>query len=73
MSQHTSGIEPIFISVKEAAVALGISTWAMYQMLDDESRPIDSRYKGTRRLVSVKSLREYAENLPTERPQADAS
>jgi len=73
VSHTTSGIEPIFISVKEAAVALGISTWAMYQMLDDEARPIDSRYKGTRRLVSVKSLREYAENLPTERPQADAS
>jgi hypothetical protein len=69
----SDGIEPIFISVKEAAKALGISLWAAYQLLDDEARPIDSRYKGSRRLVSVKSLREYAENLPTERPQADAS
>ena len=73
MSQHTSGIEPIFISVKQSADALGISTWAMYQLLDDEDRPVDSRYQGTRRLVSVQSLREYAEALPTERPTPAAS
>jgi hypothetical protein len=65
-----TGIEPIFVSVKEAAQALGVSTWALYELLDDEARPIDSRYKGRRRLVSVKSLREYAESLPVERPEA---
>jgi len=71
VTQHTSGIEPIFISVKHAADALALSTWAMYQLCD--SGEVETRYKGSRRLVSVKSLREYAEQLPTERPQADAS
>ena len=62
-------VDPIFVSVKQAAEVLGISDWAMYQLLDDEDRPIDSRYKGTRRLVSVDSLRAYAANLPTEKPE----
>lgn len=62
-----SGIEPIFVSVKEAAEALALSTWALYQLLDDDTRPIDSRYQGSRRLVSVASLRAYAKGLPTER------
>lgn len=61
-----SSIDPIFVSVKEAARALNISTWSCYQLLDD--RVIDSRYQGRRRLVDVASLREYARNLPTERP-----
>lgn len=65
---EVSTVEPIFVSVKDAAKVLGISLWAMYQLLDDEARPIDSRYKGSRRLVSVASLREYAANLPTDRP-----
>lgn len=63
-------IEPLFVSVKEAAAALGLSTFVMYELLNDEARPIDSRYVGSRRLVSVASLREYAEGLPTERQSA---
>ena len=69
---HSEGIAPITISVKQAAEALGISLWSMYQLLDDEDRPVKSAYKGTRRLVFVDSLKAYAENLPTERPQATA-
>lgn len=58
------GIAPIFISVSQAAQALGISRWVCYQLLDKGA--IESRYHGRRRLVSVTSLREYAENLPTQ-------
>ena len=57
------GLDPIFVSVKEAARALGISPWSCYQLLD--SQQIESRYHGRRRLVDVKSLRKYAASLPT--------
>ena len=74
ITSQTGTIDPIFVSVKDAAKALGISTWAMYQLLDDEDDPVESRYKGARRLVVVESLRNYASNLPTERPKKkDAS
>lgn len=66
----SSGVEPLFVSVKDAARMLALSTWQMYQLLDDEARPIDSRYRGRRRLVSVESLKAYAASLPTERPEA---
>lgn len=56
-------IEPLFVSVKEAAKALNISAWSCYQLLDQQK--IDSRYQGRRRLVVVESLRKYAADLPT--------
>lgn len=68
-----SGIEPIFVSVKEAAKALGLSEWAVYELTSGDEPKIEVRYKGTRKLVVVRSLREYAENLPTERPEKAAS
>ncbi len=58
-------MKPIFVSVKEAAVVLGVSTQSVYKLLD--AQEIASQYKGTRRLVVLASLEEYAENLPTER------
>lgn len=59
--------EPILLSVKDAAKVLGLSTWSMYQLL--EKQAIESRYHGTRRLVVMSSLREYAESLPTTRDE----
>ena len=59
---EAEGIEPIFVSVKEAARVLGVSPWTCYQLLDEQK--IESRYQGRRRLVSVVSLREYATTLP---------
>ena len=55
--------DPIFISVKEAAEMLALTTWSVYQMLDRQE--IASQYHGRRRLVVLKSLREYAASLPT--------
>lgn len=54
-------IEPIFVSVKEAARALNISPWSCYQLLDKGA--IKSATMGRRRLVYVDSLREYAAEL----------
>lgn len=64
----TRGIEPILVSVKQAADALGISTWSCYQLCDEGL--IEARYHGRRRLVVVESLRQYAAGLPTERESA---
>ncbi|MGH3355137.1 MAG: helix-turn-helix domain-containing protein [Nocardioidaceae bacterium] len=63
-------IDPIFVSVKEAARILGISPWVCYQLLDKGG--IESRYHGRRRLVSYQSLVEYADRLP-EHPPAPAN
>jgi excisionase family DNA binding protein len=58
-----SQITPIFVSVKEAARMLSLTTWSVYKLLDEQA--IKSQYHGRRRLVSVESLHEYAESLPT--------
>jgi hypothetical protein len=42
---------------------LSLTTWSVYKLLDEQA--IKSQYHGRRRLVSVESLHEYAENLPT--------
>lgn len=58
-------MDPIFVSVKGAAEALSLSRAQVYDLLNDGA--IDSRYQGSRRLVVVESLREYADSLPTGR------
>lgn len=65
-----SGVDPIFVSVKQAAQMLAISPWSCYQLLD--AGDIESRYQGRRRLVLVSSIRDYATGLPTERPDGAA-
>ena len=68
VSDTTSSLDPILVSVKDAAGALGITTWSIYQLLRENK--IDSRYHGKRRLIVVESLREYAAKLPTEKTEA---
>lgn len=63
MNTHSGQPDPIFVSVKQAAHMLAVTPWSVYQLLD--SGAIESRYHGRRRLVSVKSLHRYANNLPT--------
>lgn len=65
-----SQITPIFVSVKDAAQMLGLTTWSVYKLLDEQK--IKSQYHGRRRLVVVESLREYAESLPTTAPAESA-
>lgn len=64
-------VDPIYVSVKEAARILGLSTWSIYQKLDQQV--IESRYDGRKRLVVVDSLRKYAAALPATAPAAEAS
>lgn len=56
-------LDPIFVSVKQAAAVLGLATWTVYKLLD--AKVIESRYAGTRRLVDYQSLKDYAAGLPT--------
>lgn len=64
-------LDPIYVSVKEAARILGLSTWSVYQKLDKQI--IESRYDGRKRLVVVASLREYAASLPEVAPTAESA
>lgn len=57
-----ANLDPIFVSVKDAARMLACSPWTVYQLLD--SGAIASRYHGRSRRVVLASLREYAEQLP---------
>lgn len=62
-------LEPIFVSVKDAATILGVSVWTIYPKLD--AGLIESRYEGSKRLVVLESLKAYAASLPTVRPEPD--
>lgn len=59
-------IDPISISVKDAAEAMGVSSMQIYRLCDKQL--IESVYEGRKRLVLVASLREYVANLPTSAP-----
>lgn len=62
--KHEGTIDPIFVSVKQAARALNISPWSCYKLLDRGE--IAGTYFGRRRLVYAHSLREYADRLMRE-------
>jgi len=61
-------IDPISISVKDAAEALGVSPMQIYRLCDKQA--IESVYQGRKRLVLVASLREYVAGLPTTPPES---
>jgi excisionase family DNA binding protein len=54
--------DPIFVSVKEAAHLLNLTTWTVYKLLDEQA--IRSQYEGRRRLVRLDSVHAYADSLP---------
>ena len=64
-------IDPISISVKDAAATLGVSPMTVYRLCDAQA--IESVYLGRKRLVLVASLREYAANLPTTAPESESA
>lgn len=68
-----ANLAPRFTSVKNAAQYLGVSTWQMYELLNDKDRPVESQYLGRKRLVDIESLRRYADNLPTVRPETESA
>lgn len=57
----TAAIDPIFLSVRESAKALSLSTKTVYRLMD--AGELESAWFGTRRLVVTASLRTYAAQL----------
>ena len=64
-------LEPMFVTVKEAAEFLGLQPWRIYELLD--GKDIVGKYDKSKRLVLVSSLREWGENLSDERPQKESA
>lgn len=64
-----TAIAPIYVTAKDAAAILGggTSPWTIHRLC--RLGAIESRFQGKRRMVSLSSLREYAESLPTERDE----
>lgn len=57
--------EPLFLDIADVAAMLAISWDKAYRLVRDGE--LTSRYIGSRRVVDVESVREYAAALPTER------
>ncbi|AFL87461.1 DNA-binding protein, excisionase family [Terriglobus roseus DSM 18391] len=57
-------MEPLLVSVVEAAQACGISRSAMYELLAE--RKISSMKIGKSRLVEVASIKAFVASLPTD-------
>lgn len=57
----TGALEPIFVSIKDAAAMLSLTPWSVRQLLD--AKVIESTYHGRRRLVVLTSVRDYANSL----------
>lgn len=54
-------MRPILLSIKDAALMLGVSPWSVRRLLDDET--IADAWIGQRRLVVLRSLEEYAATI----------
>jgi excisionase family DNA binding protein len=64
-TEEGAHLDPIFISVKQAARLLNLTPWSVYQLCDEGT--LESQYFGKRRLVRLTSVRAFADGLPTER------
>lgn len=52
-------MDPIFVSIREAARLLGLSRSRVYELLNEGA--LETKKVGVRRLVRVSSIREFAE------------
>lgn len=58
---NSFGIEPLFVPIPEAGYALGVKRSTVYRLL--EAGTLRGTKLGSRRLVSVASIRELAAKL----------
>lgn len=59
---NVSDVEPLAVTVKDAARLSGLSEWTIRDLLN--KRHVQSRRHGRRVLVLHASLRAYIDNLP---------
>lgn len=62
-------MEPLLISLKDAAPIIGLSYYGFYELV--EAGTIPTVYQGRRRYVTPQTLREYVDALPTSSPADD--
>jgi excisionase family DNA binding protein len=55
-------VEPLCLSVKDAASYIGLSKSRLYELIGDKT--IEARKLGARTVVPVAALRAYVENSP---------
>jgi excisionase family DNA binding protein len=65
-----SALQPRLVTVKNAAVILGLTNFAVYKLL--KAGKIEGRYIEGRRMIPVEELDEFIASLPTERPSGAA-
>lgn len=66
-----SAPEAKLVTVKNAAVVLGLTNFAVYKLLD--AGDIEGRWIKGRRMVPVEALDSFIAGLPTERPRDGAA
>jgi excisionase family DNA binding protein len=66
-----SALQPRLVTVKNAAVILGLTNFAVYKLLS--SGKLEGRYIEGRRMIPVEELDEFIASLPTERPTDGAA
>ena len=66
-----SAITPKLRTVKDAAVILGLTNFAVYKLI--EAGEIEPRWIKGRCMIPVDVLDEFIANLPTEKPRKDGA
>lgn len=61
MSEQSGSLDPILVSVKEAARALGLAPYTVYELRKAGS--LTGVWYGNRWLITVESVRKYADAL----------
>lgn len=61
-------IAPIFVSVEEAAAALNLGKYEVYRLC--KSGQIEAQKRGSRVLIPVKALHDFAATLPSATEQS---
>ena len=65
-----AAVEPVFLTVQQAALKLSLSTFSIYKMLDDGR--LDGVYQGARRYVVAESVPKYVASLSSTPPAESA-
>lgn len=68
--EPVSALAPRLVTVKNAAVILGLTNFAVYKLIKAEK--IECRYIEGRKMIPVEALDEFIAGLPTERPSESA-
>jgi len=63
--QQSSNVKPIFVTVRDAGLVLGVKPWSVYQLIKDNEIESVKKENG-RRAVLYSSLEDYAAKVVRE-------